>query len=130
MTSRQLAIFWLGGPPLVLVLCVLYFGYAPDLLLNPITRYLYPQREQNWGGMMPLIPAVFQVGEPRARVVGELKAAGFEELSHNEMPDNKLALSRPAGANIACGYEFDVTLTFGPDDGLMQADSMHGGACL
>ena len=126
MNSWQLGLFWLGGPLLLFV----FFGYAPDLLLNPIIRYLYPQREQNFGGMMSLIPAVFQVDEPRGRVLEELKAAGFKELSHNGMPDNKLALSRSAGANIACGYEFDVTLTFGPDDGLIQADSMHGGACL
>jgi hypothetical protein len=113
---------------LLITLPLLWFGYRPMMLFNPITRYLYPQREYNNGTITNLVPGLFQVGEPREKVLSDLKGAGFATVDPSAPWTDELWFS--AGANLFCGYEFNVKLSFGPDGGLLRAENVAGGVCL
>lgn len=113
----------------------LYVGYAPHLLLNPITRYLYPLRDAKHGDERNLIPNVFAIGDGKDTVVASLLGAGFETWHNYHAsfdPQTKVTdiFHIWAGGNIACGYEFFVELQFDDNQSLVAAEAVSDGACL
>lgn len=113
----------------------LYHGYAPGLLLNPVTRYLYPLRDAVHGAKLDLIPNVFSVGDSKETVVTDLLGAGFETWHNYHVrfdPQTKVTdiFHIWAGGNIACGYEFFVELQFDEGQRLVKAEAVRDGACL
>lgn len=110
--------------------CILWNAYDVPMLLNPTTRYLYPQRELPNGAEVNLIPGLFKAGTPRADVVATLRAAGFESWPDYAKPEFSEVYHRWAGSTLACGYEFFVQLAFGRDGGLTKAVNHQGGVCL
>jgi len=116
-----------------IVVSFIYGAYAPDMLFNPVTRYLYPQRDLGHGAVVNLIPGLFSLGEARGEVLAQLKGAGFEDWdmpSQFQPQDVTDVLHRWAGHNFACGHEFFIYLGFGADEGLTKAENHIDGACL
>ena len=113
----------------------LYHGYAPGLLLNPITRYLYSLRDSAHGSTRDLVPHIFAVGDSKETVVANLLEAGFEPWHNYHVrfdPQTKVTdiFHIWAGGNIACGYEFFVELQFDQDQSLLAGEAVRDGACL
>ena len=109
----------------------LFVGYDPAMLFNPLTRYLYSERELPHGTKVNLVPGYFSVGEPRERVFQEVAEAGFKRWApFGTDPAITDEFERSAGSNMACGYEFFLGFGFDADGGLLKAENQVDGACL
>lgn len=119
---------------LLLLLPVGYFtyaGYAPHLLFNPTTRYLYQFRELKRPNEVDLIPDVFQRGESKASAGNKMAGANIERWSKRYGDDSNHEVFRlRAGGNIACGYELFIEVDYDDQDRVMSATAHQGGACL
>lgn len=119
---------------LIFILPIGYFtysGYAPHLLVNPTTNYLYQFRELKRPNEVDLIPAVFQRGEPKVSVGSKMADAKIEKWSKRYGDDSNHEVFRlRAGGNIACGYELFIEVDYDHEDLVTSAKAHQGGACL
>lgn len=119
------------------VLYLVYVSYAPHLLLNETTRYLYQYRDLNVRHDGPsLIPGLFHGGKPKDEVRSQLLDAGLElwNVAGDSVPAGAVSMHTfllNAGArNIACGSQLFVVIGYDADDRLVSANVHQGGACL
>lgn len=108
-----------------------YTGYAPNLLFNPTTRYLYQFREIDRPTQINLIPGLLLEGARKQDVEIRLTGAGLERWSKRYNDDTNHQVFRlRAGGNLFCGYELFVEADYNDEDLLASATAQQGGACL
>lgn len=107
-----------------------YSAFAPHLLLNPTTRYLYQYREMGREDVS-LIPGLFAEGESKENVESKMTSAGLDIWSKRyDDTSNHQVFHLVAGHNIACGYELFIEADYDEQDRLKTATVHQGGACL
>ena len=108
-----------------------YGGFAPHLLLNPTTRYLYQFREIARPTEINLIPTLFPQGDTKQNVDTKLTEAGLERWSkrYGDVTNHQV-FRLQAGNNWFCGYELFVVADYNDEDLLTSATAQQGGACL
>ena len=118
----------------ILALPVCYFtyaGYAPYLLFNPTTKYLYQFRDIGRPTEVDLIPDLFELGDTKASAGRRMEEAEIERWSKRYGDDSNHEVFRlGAGGNIACGYELFIKVDYDQEDRVTSAAARQGGACL
>jgi hypothetical protein len=107
-----------------------YTAFAPQLLFDETTRYLYQFREMG-RTRVSLVPDLFSLGESKAEVEAKMNSAGLERWSKRYGDEsNHQVFHLWAGHGIACGYELFIEADYDDQDLLKSATIQQGGACL
>jgi hypothetical protein len=114
-----------------------YAFFAPHLLLNDTSRYLYQYRSMvSRDDSVSLIPGLFAIGEPKDQVSAQLLGSGLDQwnTAFEAIPPGATSVLKfrlRAGAiNWACGSELFVQVGFDENNELSSATVAQGGACL
>lgn len=115
-----------------------WVDYRPDLLINPIDRFIHTRylssRFADIRAYLPqpvrvsMIPDIFSVGEARTDVAARMRDAGYY-MSSDQPTVFVFGKEGPGNILRLCSIGFIVIIKVDSQDGLVAAEAQSSGVC-